>query len=113
MSAGGHTPLDGFGLGDVDHGVEEKRFAMLTSEILGNIQSRLAWWGDDDHWTIGKREKAYPAHNIIIIRKMRLACFASKDLARIEVDIVCQTHDGWPPGSTPFFSMPTNVPGSR
>lgn len=39
VSPGGHAAFDGFGLGDVDDRVEEKRLAMLTSEVLGMYPS--------------------------------------------------------------------------
>jgi hypothetical protein len=35
VATGGHTALDGIGLGDVHDGVEEVSLAMLATEVLG------------------------------------------------------------------------------
>lgn len=62
-----HVSFRGISVGDIDYGTEQIGFPMLPSEI--------------------------PTDNVVIIREVGFALLAPENLARTEVDIICETHD--------------------
>jgi hypothetical protein len=66
MTACCHASFDGFSVSDVDYGIEQIGFPMLSSEV--------------------------PTDNIIIVCEVGFALLAPENLARAEVDIICEAH---------------------
>lgn len=71
VAAGGHVPLVGLGLGDVDYVVEEICFAMLAAEVLDRLamrRSRVSLVLTD------------PTDDVVVVGQVRLAVLAAVDL---------------------------------
>lgn len=46
-----------------------------------------------DKGTEAEMRRTHAAYDLIVVRKMSFAAFAAINLAAIQVDVVCQTHD--------------------
>ena len=89
MTSRGHISLPSFALLDVDNGVEEVGFTVLTSEVLRHLVSVLA---------IHIREHqaylihTYSTYDLIMIGEMCLAVLAAIDLLGVEIYVVGEAH---------------------
>jgi hypothetical protein len=36
----------------------------------------------------------YPAYDIVVVGQMSFAVFAAVDFVAVEIDVICETHDG-------------------
>lgn len=87
MAASGHVALGGLGGLDVDDGVEEVGFAVLTAEVLYVSAGARAWY-------MRSQEKAYPTDDLVVVCEMGLAVLAAVDALGVQVDVVGQAHLG-------------------
>lgn len=88
-----HVALDGFGLRDVDDGVEEVGFAMLATEILNrwgrNLVRELVVLRGGDRELKGRsrgterEERTNSTDDCVMTREMGLATLAAKDFVRV------------------------------
>lgn len=72
---------------DVDDGVEEVGFAVLTAEVLYVSAGARAWY-------MRSQEKAYPTDDLVVVCEMGLAVLAAVDALGVQVDVVGQAHLG-------------------
>ena len=90
MFAGGHAAFVRITEHDVNHVVEEERFAMLATEVLKAKHEVLVH--DIGSVTVVLSSMTYPADDLVMVGQMGLAVLAAIDAFAVEVYVVGEAH---------------------